>query len=77
MCGSRLSTRYQEIEGYILKLSYLYSMHVINIINILLDAKINGYVLLNLDESTLKQFGVSFGFQFTLTSIIKELVCDS
>ena len=32
---------------------------------------------MSLDESTLRQFGVSFGFQVTLMSITENLVCDT
>ena len=39
-----------------------------------LDAKINGFVFLNLNESMLRLFGVSFGFQFILMNIIGHLV---
>ena len=41
-----------------------------------LDAKINGFVFLNLNESMLRLFGVSFGFQFMLINIIGHLVCS-
>ena len=50
-------------------------MPLINIISIL-DAKINGVALLNLNESRLEQCGVSLGFQCTLMNIIETLVCD-
>ena len=40
-----------------------------------LDAKVNGFVFLKLNENTLKIFGVSFGFQVVLTDIIGHLVC--
>ena len=39
-----------------------------------LDARINGYVFLNLNESTLSQFGISFGFKFAIMNIIKDMV---
>ena len=42
----------------------------------MLGARINGFALLSLDESTLRQFGVSFGFWVTLMNIIENLVCD-
>ena len=45
-------------------------------IHSILDARINGDVFLSLDESMLRQFGVSFGFHFTLMNIIESLVCD-
>ena len=40
-------------------------------IQITLDDKVNGYTFLRLDESTLKQFGVTFGFRVTLMDIIQ------
>ena len=43
---------------------------------IILDARINGFALLSLDESTLRQFEVSYGFKLTLMNIIENLVCD-
>ena len=49
-------------------------MIVLNII----DNRINGCALLSLDESTLGQFGVSYGFKHNLMKIIEDLdqVCD-
>ena len=44
-------------------------------IHSILDVRINGDVFLSLDESMLKQLGVSFGFKFTLLNIIGHLVC--
>ena len=41
----------------------------------MLDNRINGCALLSLDESTLRQFGTSYGFIFTLMNIIENLVC--
>ena len=38
--------------------------------------RINGYAFLSLNESKLTQFGVSYGFNFTLMNIIENLVCD-
>ena len=43
---------------------------------VIIDNRINGFALLSLDESTLGQFGVTYGFRLTLMSIIEELVCD-
>ena len=40
-----------------------------------LDARINGYALLRLDESRLKRFGVTYRFRCTLINIIENLVC--
>ena len=50
-------------------------MHGHTLIQIILDAKINGCAFLSLNESRLERFGVSFGFQFTLMNIIENLVC--
>ena len=47
-----------------------------DIIRLQLENRINGYALLSLDESTLRQFGVSYGFKLTLMSIIENLVHD-
>ena len=75
--GSRSSTRYQQTEGYITARQYHVCLHnnigghSFNII----DARINGDVFLSLDESMLKQFGVSFGFKFTVMNIMENLVC--
>jgi hypothetical protein len=44
--------------------------------NTSIDNRINGYAFLSLDESTLRQFGVSYGFKITLMDIIENLVCD-
>ena len=41
-----------------------------------IDARISGIALLNLNESRLERLEVSMGFQFTLISIIEDLVCD-
>ena len=41
---------------------------------IILDAQINGYGFLSLNESRLERFGVSFGFQIPLMNIIEDLV---
>ena len=41
----------------------------------IIDARINGYAFLSLNESRLERFGVSFGFQFTLMNIIENEVC--
>jgi hypothetical protein len=41
---------------------------------ICLDAKINGHVFLNLNESRLTQFGISLGFKFAIMSIIEDMV---
>ena len=49
-------------------LAYIYSK---------LGARINGFALLSLNESRLERLEVSMGFQFTLMSIIEDLVCDS
>ena len=46
-------------------------------IHSILDVRINGDVFLSLDESMLKQLGVSFGFKFTVMNIIENLVCSS
>ena len=42
---------------------------------LLLDARINGFAFLILDEEMLEQLGVTIGFKFTLMSIIEDLVC--
>ena len=39
-----------------------------------LDARINGHVFLTLDESRLKRFSVSVGFEFAIMNIIKDMV---
>ena len=41
---------------------------------IIIDARINGYGFLSLNESRLERFGVSFGFQIPLMNIIEDLV---
>jgi hypothetical protein len=41
-----------------------------------LDAKINGRVFLNLNESRLTQFEISLGFKFAIMSIIEDVVCS-
>ena len=43
---------------------------------IIIDARINGYGFLSLNESRLERLGVSFGFQISLMNIIEGLVCD-
>ena len=40
----------------------------------LLDARINGNVFLSLNESRLKQSGVSLGFQLAIMNIIEDMV---
>ena len=45
-------------------------------ISLQIENRINGHALLSLDESTLRQFGVSYGFKLTLMSIIESLVHD-
>jgi hypothetical protein len=44
------------------------------VILLCLDAKINGPVFLNLNESRLTQFGISLGFKFAVMSIIEDMV---
>ena len=39
-----------------------------------LDARINGHAFLNLSESWLERFQVSFGFQLTIINIIEDAV---
>ena len=39
-----------------------------------LDARINGYIFLSLNESRLERFSVSVGFQFAIMDIIEYLV---
>ena len=46
---------------------------ILNII--IIDARINGYGFLSLNESRLERFGVSFGFLLPLMNIIEDLVC--
>ena len=41
-----------------------------------IDATINGYAFLSLNESRLERFGVTYGFQVTLMNIIENLVRD-
>ena len=56
--------------------------HCNNLFNVIyyyyynIDNRIGGSAFLSLDESILKQFGVSYGFKFTLMEIIENLVCD-
>ena len=41
-----------------------------------LDERIDGYAFKNLDDSALREFGLSYGFRHTLLDIIENLVCD-
>ena len=63
--GAKLMTMESSV------LSVLIDVHLT-----LLDNRIDGYALLSLDESTLREFGVSYGFKLTLINIIEDLVCD-
>ena len=45
------------------------------VINLFIEAKIDGNKLLSLDKGSLDQFGLSDGFQLSLMKIIKDLVC--
>jgi hypothetical protein len=47
-----------------------------NIVHVLLylDARINGQIFLNLNESRLERFSVSFGFQLAIMNIIEDIV---
>ena len=51
-----------------------YDVHENNLL--CLDARINGHILLSLNESRLEHFNVSFGFQLAIANIIQDLVCD-
>ena len=51
-----------------------YDIHANNLL--CLDARINGHILLSLNESRLERFNVSFGFQLAIATIIEDLVCD-
>ena len=46
------------------------------IYHLTLDERIDGYTFKNLDESTLREFGLSYGFRHTLLDIIENVVCD-
>ena len=43
--------------------------------NYYIEAKINGKEFLSLSEDSMKQFGLSSGFQIRLTKTIEDLVC--
>ena len=55
----------------------MYAPTLVDIHSIILDARINGYVFLSLNESRLERSGVSLGFQLAIMSIIEDLVCDT
>jgi hypothetical protein len=52
----------------------LYCIVIVILLSNSLDARINGPVFLNLNESSLRQFGISLGFRFAVMSIIEDMV---
>ena len=75
VCGSRLSTRYQQIKGYDINNVELIEVLIYSL-NINSDGKVNGHAFLSLNESRLEGSRVSLGFQCTVIDIIKDLVRD-
>ena len=51
-------------------------MHGHTLIQIILDAKINGRGFLSLNVSLLQPFGLTLGFVLPLMNIIEDLVCS-
>ena len=49
-------------------------MLIIIVVLFCLDARINGHVFLSLNESRIKRFSVSVGFEFAIMDIIESLV---